>query len=283
MPAIWRRLGRSHAAVVGFAALGISTVAFAGPVPPNFLMTFDASSDAAGPSTFNWLDGYGYWGHVYDHPIPMSDQTWTGWRYWTGPEGDPYGPIYDPGGMWQLEWDVVFSDSLGGVAGPGGGAFVTANIVVTNNDPFNTQNFTLLMSLPVGTPILSPFEFGSVVGTVSDQNFDSALVSAPAGASIYTSRIDTVDEVLLMADPFSQGAGFLQTAAVGPADFGVPNALPASQAVDSSIAIFLNFDLSPGDAASFTSIFQVQVIPGPGGLSLLAVFGLLSGRRRRRG
>ncbi len=47
------------------------------------------------------------------------------------------------------------------------------------------------------------------------------------------------------------------------------------------VGIMLDFDLTPGDAASFTAIFEV-IVPAPAGLPFLAALGLVAGRRRRR-
>ncbi len=259
-------------AVAGaFAATGAARAGF---TPPPFLMTWDADGDAVGPNMYNWDPKYGGFGTMHgwgDWMVDKSDDIWTGWRY--------SGDLVGPSDLWDLSWNCVFYDGSG-TAASGTSAFVTANIVVTNNSN-STQGFSLLMSLPVARAILSPLERGSIVGTVTDLSFDDALVSAPPGGSIYTSRIDTVDEVSLLSDPFSQAAGGpLQSHVVGPADFGLPNVIPASQDVDSSIAILLSFRLSAHDSASFTAIFEV--IPGPGALPVLAAFGLLGGRRRRR-
>jgi uncharacterized protein (TIGR03382 family) len=268
-----RRFARSVAGVAALVgAVGTCGLAQAGYVP-TFLMTWDASADGLPANTYNWLQEYGGYGEFHgfgDWTVPMDSRTWTGWRY--------SGALTNL--EWDFEWNCVFNNA-GSVGATGGGsAFVTANIVVSNNSP-STQNFTLLMSMPLARAILSPSESGSIVGTVTDLNFNDAVVSAPAGASIYTARIDTVDEQSLMVDPFSQSAGGpLQSHIVGPADFGIPSPIPASQDADTSIALFLNFNLSAGDSASFTAIFEV--IPGPGALPVLAAFGLLGGRRRRR-
>ena len=47
-----------------------------------------------------------------------------------------------------------------------------------------------------------------------------------------------------------------------------------------SIEVQLEFSLSPGDSASVNGFFEV--VPGPGGAMVLALFGLAGGRRRRR-
>jgi hypothetical protein len=255
---------------VSLAALAsFCGIASAGDTP-NFLMTWDASNDGIGPNTYNWstfgsYNGYGDWtvgeGELQSGP-------WTGHSY--------SGQLPGPGGnTWDLQWNCVFNNAVGGVAA-GGSAFVTANIVVTNTDVIN-QNFTLLMTLPVAAKVY-PGERGSIIGTVTDIFGDGATVLAPVGSRIYTPRIDGVNEVpgYLMSAPFSQAAGPFLSATVGPQSFGI---VAPSQAIDTSIAIFLSFDLTPGDSASFTSIYEI-LIPGPGGLAAFAAFGLL--RRRRR-
>ncbi|MCZ6611562.1 MAG: MYXO-CTERM sorting domain-containing protein, partial [Planctomycetota bacterium] len=67
---------------------------------------------------------------------------------------------------------------------------------------------------------------------------------------------------------------------VGPEDFGIPAPEVASQDVNTNIQIFLQFELSPGDSASFVSIFEI--VPSPGGLAVLGLAGLAGRRRRRR-
>ncbi len=187
---------------------------------------------------------------------------------------------------WELTWNCVFNENVGGVA-TGGGAFVTANIVVTNND-FNTQNFGLTMTLPTtlsGKPI---FERGSGTGTVTDNTFDAATISSTGLTQIYSPRIDGVDEIAGYLFPAGGGGGYSESAIFGstqnlaPQEFGIPVPVAAAATeIVSSIGIRLSFDLTGGDSASITSIFEV-LIPGPGGLPILAAVGLFGGRRRRR-
>jgi hypothetical protein len=179
------------------------------------------------------------------------------------------------GGNWQLEWSAVFDQTEAG-------AFVVTNIVVTNNDAL-TQTFDSLMVLPLYESILSPTMRGSVSGSLSELNFDDAMVAAPEQSQIYAPQIDTVDEQAgyLMTSPFSVSADFLGQSIIGPEDFGIPIPIAASQDADHSIGILLSFDLSSGDAVSFDAMFEVIPIPGPAGLGLLAAFGLVAGRRRR--
>ena len=261
---------RARPALAALAAAACVPVALA--QTPAFTMGW---SVGGGPTeTYDWsvhgsLNGYDDW------TVPGNKNIWTGWNY----TGVLVGSTQT--GTWQIDWNCVFNDAVEGGAG-GGNAFVTANIVVTNNDAA-IQNFSLLMTLPTGL-LGTVTEQGSLVGTVTDLNFGDATVFAPAGGRIYTPMIDGSDEMpgFLMDDPFSEsagGPGF--SGIVGPADFGIPAPVAATQTVDSSIGILLDFDLTGNDAASFTAIFQV-LIPAPAGLPILAAVGLVAGRRRRR-
>ncbi len=262
-------LGATSFAVIATAAAGFVSNSAIAQVP-GFTMGWTVGN--AETVTYDWtqfgtLNGFGDWN------VPGSESVWSGWNY--------TGTLVGDAGAWQFDWNSVFNVGEG-VAG-GGGAFVTANIVVTNNDIVN-QNFSLLMTLPTGF-LGTMLERGSIVGTITDLTFDDATVSAPVGGQIYTPLIDGTDEIpgFLMGGGFSESAGGpLFSNSVGPADFGLPTPIAASQTVDSSIGIMLSFDLTAGDSASFTAIFEVLPIPAPAGLPILAAAGLLAGRKRRR-
>ncbi len=255
------------AARAGTVALMVDGAAFA-QQPPDFLMTWDASNDGVAPATFNWKDvgelkGPGY----FDWP-PWG--VVTAWNY--------HGSLPGPGGnSWNLQWSCLVNDGLAASA-TGPGRFVLANVVITNTDIVN-QSFSLLMTLPVPQALIAPQERGSIVGSVTDIFGDGATVLAPEGSRIYTPGIDGEDEApgFLMNAPFSQSAAPFAAALVGPAEFGV---VPASQDVDIGISLLLAFELTPGDSASFSLVFEVIPVPGPGGLALLGALGALGVRRR---
>lgn len=246
MPAFWRNTKNIRTAA-SLAAVVIGGSAFGQSGAPNFIMTWDASNDAVGPQNYNWQQ-YG----------SLTDNGDDSYNY--------VGELFGANDLWRLTWNCTFDPD----------PFVTANIVVTNNDVV-AQNFSLLMTLPIAPVVPSPIIDGSISGTLTDLGGNGATVSALGGSSIYTSYIDGNVEQTLMNAPFSVSVPF-GGAGVGPQAFGPQAAADAS--ADTSIAILLNFQLSAGDSASFTSIFNV--VPGPGGLSMLAVMGLFSRGRRRR-
>jgi hypothetical protein len=174
---------------------------------------------------------------------------------------------------WNLGWSMTVNPD----------PFVIANIVVTNNSAF-TQTFTLTVTLPIGAIVPASLTGGSVTGTVTDLNGDGATVSAPAaGGPIYMSKIDGNDYISLLNAGSSASAGSFLSNVIGPDSFGGP-VIPSllGPAVNATIGITLQFDLTAGDSASFTSIFVVEPIPGPAGLALLGVAGLVGVGRRRR-
>ncbi len=290
MHAPWRRFGRYPAAAGAIAALGIASIALGGPNgPPVFTMTWDASHDGVGAEEYWWdqhgaLNPFGLYtidplmvGDTQDPgsmtPIPGSGVSAFGWNY--------TGQLQGQNNLWTFEWNSIFDDGSGPGAATGGLPFVTANLVVTNADQVNSQTFSLVMTLNVPRPVVNPLMNGSIVGTVLDLTGDDATVSALGDSSIYTARIDFVDERSLMVDPFSASAGApFFSGPVGPEDFGIPVPEVASQDVNTTIQIFLEFELSPGDSASFVSIFEI--VPSPGGLAVLGLAGLAGRRRRRR-
>jgi hypothetical protein len=257
-----------------FLASVIAIPAFAGTSVPNFLMAWDVSNDGLGQNIYNWEPkngGHGTLSGPDHYSVPGNENSWYGWNY-TGQLAHQ---------NWLLEWNCVFYDASAFGGANTDSAFVVANIVVTNFSA-NTENFNLLMTEPLAREIDPALGRGSIGGTVTDLTNDEATVSAPLGTSIYQSLIDGTVEQTLMDDPFAHTVFNNGSEGVGPQDFGLPDGI-AVQGANTDIGIFLNFDLTGGDAASFTAIFEVlNPAPAPAGLPLLAAFGLLAGRRRRR-
>lgn len=163
---------------------------------------------------------------------------------------------------------------------------VSGTVAMTNNSGV-TQQYTLLFTLPVGPIGPSSLTSGSIQGGVTDDNGDGATVAAPAGSSLYAALIDGLTmspfQTLYPAS-YSASATAFDSATVPVASFGFPSppSLPGP-AVASSIGIRLDFTLTPGDSASFTSNFVVEPVPEPAtGLLLGGGLAVLGIRRRKR-
>ena len=246
MSASQTRIGRICLAGSAVAALGLLAMP-ANADLPGFMMEWDASHDTQNLFRYDPAD----YGDSYQEG---PDQ----WRY--------IGQLRSE--MWSIDWNVLVDPD----------PLVDAQIVVTNNaDVF--QTFSLLMILGVD-PLADGIARGSNSATVTNEfNFDEGATLRTAGSgSIYRAFIDGGSPFkTLMDSPFA-----LET---DPIPFDTDSDTEsfsnlASGPVNQTMAILLEFELSPGDSASINGFFEI--VPGPGGLALFAVFGLGLGGRRRR-
>lgn len=169
--------------------------------------------------------------------------------------------------------------------------FVNATLAVTNTTGA-TQKFLLEVILPLdfswGPPVRM---LGSIGGSLTDANLSgSATVGLVLNTALnipadplYAARIDgaTVRSLNASLPLTVTPAG--NTATLGPDRFGIPTleVLNATTAT-TNIAIRLRFSLTPGDSASFTSVFSIVPEPGTALLVGGGLLGLLAAGRRRR-
>lgn len=164
--------------------------------------------------------------------------------------------------------------------------FISNNFALTNNTA-TVQTYSITVVLPVAPSFPSPSTtFGSISGSLGDTNNDgfAQLTSTASGSAIYSALIDGGTYRQLLADPFS-----VTTPAVGGATIPFPTFQPnffsfigTEPGVSSTIAITNQFTLTPGDSVNIVSTFRIDpVIPAPATMSLLALGGVVAGRRRR--
>lgn len=154
-----------------------------------------------------------------------------------------------------------------------------SNFIAIQNNLAVAQTFTITVQIPIAPAIGAPITIqGSIVGGATDFNGNGVTLSNSTG-SIYTALVDGNPVQTLLDSPQSYSAGAGGSVGFGPASFG-PFAIgsPAT----TSIGITINFTLSPGDLASYTSVFTVT--PEPGTLLLVGsgIAGLVAFGSRKR-
>jgi hypothetical protein len=162
--------------------------------------------------------------------------------------------------------------------------YMSASVNVVNNTAF-TQTYTLIFTMPIGSPILGGLLVGGSVGaTFTDSNnsgIGSALSTAGPGTAMYYGRIDNVDVLPLLPDVTTLGVLFPGGSNSTNTSAGLPGPTISEPGnANTSIGIKHEFTLTPGDSAGFTSFFIVEA-PEPASLSLLAMGALVAVRRRR--
>ena len=168
--------------------------------------------------------------------------------------------------------------------------FVFANTVIQNTTG-TTQTFFLNVVLPISPVVGPPLVIsGSVQGGVTDTGGvggppgapgNGALLSSAAPTAIYSAAIDSLVVQTLLNDPSSVSAGAFGSNSFIPSPSFLNVVLPGNTAA-TNIAIFLRFNLSAGDSATFTSVFNVIPEPSTAVLGGLGLLGLLAAGRRRK-
>jgi len=164
--------------------------------------------------------------------------------------------------------------------------FVSSNYAITNNT-LTKNNYSVTITLPIIAIPGATVTGGSVQGGVTDNNGDGATLGQSGALPIYMSLIDGKNwQPLLPPGPTSLTVGSFLSGTLGPASFGLPiPSLPGPAAL-TSIGIRLDFSLTPGDSATFSSVFVVNPIPEPttmalGSMGFALVVGGACYRRRR--
>lgn len=167
-----------------------------------------------------------------------------------------------------------------------GGQLGTTDVAAFSLFVTNSSTVTHFYTLAVSFGIVDPWSQGTLVGgtvggTLTDLDGGGATMSAAFGNPLMTGQIDGVGVLDIGVAPF------LYTAAPGGSTVfsvtdGLPGpTIPGPMDVNSTYGVLLTFALGAGDQAVIDGEFQVQYVPGPASMALLAV-GMTVARRRRR-
>lgn len=150
-------------------------------------------------------------------------------------------------------------------------------------DPELTLNFTAVAGVSATTFTFSSglLSFASISNaiatasagmTVVDRNLNGATLTGTQGGFAYQANYNgLVPAGTMYASAFSSvGAGPTGPAAFGPTNIGTV----------SSMSSQWGFTLSARDSATGTSVFTI--VPAPGSVAVLGLFGIVAGGRRRR-
>ena len=186
------------------------------------------------------------------------------------------GTGFNEGGGWVLDDWNLFADP---------DPTISNTASVTNNTG-STQSFLISITLPTSISFGPPsFIRGSVGVTATDANNDGVTLASSGSNPIYAGLIDGAIVRTLLDAPQSLSTPFASdSVATGVVNFGIPVQESIAVATTSTIGLDIRFDLSAGDTASFTSVFDVQPIPEPGTALLLGLglVGLATARSRER-
>lgn len=182
------------------------------------------------------------------------------------------------------------------IGGPDGLAIDSWNVFVDSDPVINgviavtnlgavTQQYTLIFNLPIAPAIPGATLIGgSVQGGATDNNGNGVTLStAGPGTALYTARIDGTDvqSLYLHSQSFSTAAPF-GSINVPALSFGAPIPSQIGPAALVNIGIRLDFLLTPGDSATFSSNFVVQPVPVPAAVWLFgSALGLMGWMRRK--
>ncbi len=253
-----------------FAFLGAALAASA------FVTTASAGISAADPTIVVTAGGGVWeWG-LNGSPNDNEDGSWN----YDGTRTEDAGE-----GSWTLDWNINASrNETDSTARAAQTAFVFNNLVLTNNTGM-TQSVTMTTMIPIA-PAITPSSLmgGSASGTLTTNGDGGSMSNIGGSEAMYRALIDgafvggiadlhNFDSSISTVGFGSESTGF--------EDFGTPIPSAPGPAVNSSIGITLQFDLTPGDSVSWTSSFVVNVVPTPGAGAVFGIAGICAMRRRR--
>lgn len=228
-----------------------------------------ASTSSAGLSSIVLEIQAEFGGQVGFFSVPQSAGVWSGTNY---------------------NWQLTSPMSIMSPTGVSMGVLSEASVHVIE-DPVIAVNFNIISTqqntnFTIASPLLSFPAMGSALGTASagvsvTDLFGDGATLTPTGGGAYNAQYNGLvpggtSFATLLSTPLVAGAFSTVTASE---DFpGGGGFVPIAGSV-ADISARWQFTLSANDLASGTGVFTV--VPAPSAIGLLALGGLLGGRRRR--
>ena len=188
--------------------------------------------------------------------------------------GSYVGSAFGMNNLWRLDYNLVAT--VDDASGSQSGAFALTNL------SGSTQTYSMSVSLPttVSGDYTGLFN-GSLTAVLITGGAGS--MSSVAGLPLWTASSGGVVAGELFSDPFTATRNGPGATSLGSRSFGGATPSEPTSRFGEMLTISLNFTLSAGATASFSSAFAGTCIPvpAPGALVALGMAGLASRRRRR--
>lgn len=178
-------------------------------------------------------------------------------------------------GTWLAGWN--FNASNSSELGDLDRAFTSGNFIVTNTSSSSIV-FDFVISMPIS--FTGPGVYGgSISAGLTTQG--AGFFSDAGGAPIWSATTGGATIATMLDAPLTVTRTTTGSSTVGTGSFGQP--VPSLPGPDfgTDLTVRLQFTLSAGASASFTSVMVGQV-PAPGAAVLLGLGGFLASGRRRR-
>jgi|GEM_PF-3704813 len=224
-------------------------------------------------------------GGVMQQFSPTGNPGGAGFQYERDFNNDPV-TVNVADGTIDFGWSWIADPTAGTLArGLGSPVSLVGGLTVANNTSA-TQTISFLTTLPLFSTILpSSVISGSTAATLTISD-DGGTLSTSGSTAFYQGMIDGAVVPMNAADlipaPTTSSPGPFQSGGFAMDSFGGPAPSQPAGEISTSIGILITFDLSAGDAMSFTSAFAADNIPTPGSIAILMVAGLVTTPRRRR-
>lgn len=187
-----------------------------------------------------------------------------------------YSSSFNSSGAWAAGWN--FNASNAGSSNGLDRVFTAGNFVVSNNSSSSIV-FDFVFSMPIA--LAGPGMYGgSVSAGLTTQGPGS--FSSVGEAPIWTGSTGGLTIATMLNGPTSVVRTATGSSTIGTDAFGQPIPSLPGPAFGQDLTVRMQFVLSAGASASFTSVLVGQV-PTPGATFLLGLGGLVSTGRRRRG